>query len=37
MRFGVAIVALAAIWMMMLAWGQGPLDRQLYEAFYAAF
>jgi undecaprenyl-diphosphatase len=21
--------------MMMLAWGQGPLDRQLYEAFYA--
>ena len=30
-----AIVALCAIWLAMLAFGAGPLDRQIYEALYA--
>jgi undecaprenyl-diphosphatase len=34
-RFVAAIVALAAIWLAMLIWGSGPLDRQIYEALYA--
>jgi undecaprenyl-diphosphatase len=29
------VVALAAIWLVMLLWGAGPLDRALYEALYA--
>jgi undecaprenyl-diphosphatase len=28
-------LALAAIWLAMLLWGAGPLDRRLYEALYA--
>lgn len=34
-RYAVTIVALAAIWLAMLVWGGGPLDRTIYEAFYA--
>jgi undecaprenyl-diphosphatase len=34
-RFGAALVALALIWLAMLALGGGPLDRQIYEALYA--
>ncbi|HEX6661722.1 MAG TPA: phosphatase PAP2 family protein [Sphingomicrobium sp.] len=34
MRFAAAIVALAAIWLAMLTFGGGPLDRQVYEALY---
>lgn len=30
-----AIVTLAAIWLAMLVWGAGPLDRAIYEALYA--
>lgn len=29
-----AIVSLAAIWLSMLLWGRGPLDRAIYEAVY---
>jgi membrane-associated phospholipid phosphatase len=35
LRFAAAIVALAAIWLAMLLFGAGPLDRTLYEALYA--
>jgi membrane-associated phospholipid phosphatase len=35
LRFGAAIVALAAIWLVMLLWGRGPLDRAVYEGLYA--
>jgi undecaprenyl-diphosphatase len=34
-RFVAAIVGLAAIWLAMLIWGAGSLDRQIYEALYA--
>lgn len=34
-RFVALVVALAAIWLAMLLWGGGPLDRALYEALYA--
>jgi membrane-associated phospholipid phosphatase len=34
-RFIVAIVALAAIWLEMLVWGGGTLDRQFYELLYS--
>ena len=34
-RFAAAIVALAAIWLAMLLWGGGPLDRAIYQAVYA--
>jgi len=34
-RFVAAIVALAAIWLAMLVWGGGPLDRTIYETLYA--
>jgi membrane-associated phospholipid phosphatase len=30
-----AIVTLAAIWLAVLVWGAGPLDRAIYEALYA--
>jgi membrane-associated phospholipid phosphatase len=33
--FIAAIVVLAAVWLAMLLWGAGPLDRQIYEALYA--
>lgn len=33
-RFPVAIMSLAAIWLVMLLWGAGSLDRQIYEALY---
>jgi undecaprenyl-diphosphatase len=34
-RHAVAIVALAVVWLAMLLWGGGPLDRSIYEALYA--
>jgi undecaprenyl-diphosphatase len=34
-RFVAALAALAAIWLAMLLWGAGPLDRRIYEALYA--
>lgn len=34
-RFALAIAALAALWLAMLLFGGGPLDRSLYEALYA--
>jgi undecaprenyl-diphosphatase len=34
-RFIAVIVALAAIWLVMLLWGSGPLDRTIFEALYA--
>jgi undecaprenyl-diphosphatase len=34
-RFVGALVALAAIWLAMLLWGRGPLDRSIYQAVYA--
>jgi undecaprenyl-diphosphatase len=34
-RFAAALVALALIWLAMLLWGGGPLDRHIYEALYA--
>jgi undecaprenyl-diphosphatase len=35
MRFGATLAVLAALWLAMLLFGTGELDRQLYEAFYA--
>jgi undecaprenyl-diphosphatase len=35
LRYAAALVVLAAIWLAMLLFGQGPLDRSLYEALYA--
>jgi undecaprenyl-diphosphatase len=35
LRYAGALVALAALWLAMLLWGGGPLDRQIYEALYA--
>src|ERR1043166_80241 len=34
-RYAVATVGLAALWLAMLLWGGGPLDRSIYEALYA--
>ena len=34
-RFALAIAALAALWLAMLLFGTGPLDRQVYELLYA--
>ena len=34
-RFIVALLVLTAIWLAMLLWGRGPLDRAIYEAMYA--
>jgi undecaprenyl-diphosphatase len=34
-RFVALVVALAAIWLVMLLWGAGPADRVIYEALYA--
>jgi membrane-associated phospholipid phosphatase len=34
-RFSVAIFALAALWLAMLVWGTGPLDRAIYQNLYA--
>jgi membrane-associated phospholipid phosphatase len=34
-RLAAAVVALAALWLAMLLWGGGPLDRRIYEALYA--
>jgi len=34
-RFIAALLALAAIWLIMLLYGAGPLDRRVYEALYA--
>jgi undecaprenyl-diphosphatase len=34
-RFIAAIVALTAIWLAMLLWGGGTLDRQIYEFMYS--
>jgi undecaprenyl-diphosphatase len=34
-RFIAAILALMAIWLVMLLWGAGSLDRAIYEALYA--
>jgi undecaprenyl-diphosphatase len=33
-RFTIALAALAAIWLAMLLWGGGALDRSIYEAMY---
>src|SRR4051812_43069667 len=35
MRLILAIVVLTAIWLVMLLWGGGSLDRAIYEALYA--
>lgn len=34
-RYALAIVALAAVWLAMLLLGGGPVDRSIYEALYA--
>jgi len=34
-RFIAAVVTLAVIWLVMLFWGAGSLDRTIYEALYA--
>ena len=31
---GAALAALAALWLVMLLWGSGPLDRGIYQALY---
>lgn len=35
LRFPAALIALTAIWLAMLLWGNGPADRAVYEALYA--
>src|SRR3954453_7006074 len=35
LRFICVLVALATIWLSMLVWGAGALDRSLYETLYA--
>jgi undecaprenyl-diphosphatase len=35
LRLGVPAVVLVAVWLAMLAWGGGPLDRAMYLALYA--
>ena len=34
-RFIAALVVLVGVWISMLMWGRGPLDRAIYEAVYA--
>ena len=34
-RFISALIGLAAVWLVMLLWGRGPLDRSVYQALYA--
>jgi undecaprenyl-diphosphatase len=34
-RYMALLVALAAVWLAMLVFGRGPLDRSIYEAMYA--
>jgi undecaprenyl-diphosphatase len=34
-RFAAALLTLTAIWLAMLVWGAGPLDRAVYQALYA--
>ena len=34
LRFIAALIALTAVWLTMLLWGRGPLDREIYEAVY---
>lgn len=34
-RFVATVVALAGVWLAMLLWGGGPLDRAIYETLYA--
>lgn len=34
-RLPVVVAALASIWLAMLVWGGGPLDRAIYETLYA--
>lgn len=34
-RFICALLILTAIWLAMLLWGRGPLDRAIYQALYA--
>jgi undecaprenyl-diphosphatase len=34
-RFAAAIITLAALWLAMLLFGAGPLDRAIYQALYA--
>lgn len=34
-RFTAAIIVLAAVWLAMLLWGGGLLDREIYQAVYA--
>jgi undecaprenyl-diphosphatase len=34
-RFIAAILVLTAIWLIMLFWGAGPFDREIYQALYA--
>jgi undecaprenyl-diphosphatase len=34
-RYVAALLALVAIWLAMLLWGRGPLDRAIYQAVYA--
>ena len=33
-RFAGALIALVAIWLVMLLWGRGPLDRAIYQSLY---
>jgi membrane-associated phospholipid phosphatase len=35
LRFIAALIGLAGIWLAMLLWGGGPLDRALYKSLYA--
>lgn len=35
LRLGTGLAALALVWLAMLLWGTGPLDRAAYEAIYA--
>lgn len=35
LRFGVALITLAAVWLAMLLFGRGPLDRAVYLTLYA--
>ena len=34
-RFAGALILLMAIWLAMLAWGNGPVDRQIYQSLYS--
>ena len=35
LRHAAAVVALACMWLLMLLFGRGPIDRQVYQALYA--